>query len=483
MSRFIATPTSVLATGLVTLLSAAMLPAQDPQSAQTPFATIPYIDKAFGFELELPAGWNYDRTGFFGPGASLGLLRGSGPDGRSTLQILAFRQLQTPGFRQWIEYFSTQLSGITGIKQVRVKGEPDAERPAAYIVAEARLGFEQTRTLYYCVQFDPDTIWVLSYAFALPTRLDQAEDDEVPDSAADVAIPGQFTRLTDTLRIFYDPEFAQKLAVALQRGKDYLTRYQLQADIGKLRIDESVRYYEIRVAGRPIGFLSRRFSRESEPLQRPGRISNAKEGLRVRERSYRFAADGTTYFSKIDLFSSRDGETDLYELWEARIPPPETADSKPIITRDQCVREGETLFSTYTTSRSPSLPSPRRPIKLEATYLGLAWVRALPALLGPEPQSMRAFTIYDPESRTVVSHAVRARGEQPLPGRPAQQAHVFEMRVGFVEEPTVLYTDALGNMLRLECGELILNASTKTAIEKEFGQRRAEAEARLQAGR
>jgi len=461
-------------------LSVSAVYAQESQPSATQIPTIPYVDKAFGFELQVPAGWSYDRSGYFGPSGSLGLLRGVSPDGRSTLQILAFRELALPTFPAWIEFFVKQIGRIEGTEQVRVKGDRDTERPAAYVVVDARLGIDRVRTFYYCVQFDADTVWVFSYATSRGRAVGGGVEEATPGSVQDVNIPIEFKHLTGTLRVFYDPQLAEEMAVALQRGKDYLARYQLQADIRKLRIDESVRYYEIRVANKPVGYLTRQFTRASEPLQRPGRIPNAKEGLHVRERSYRFADDGTVHLSKIDLFSSRDAETDLYEVWQARLAPPVAGDLRPLITRDQCVREGDALFSTYTTSDDQGLPEPRRPLKLEPTYLGLAWARLLPALLGPEPRPTHAFTIYDPETRTLITHAIKLLGERPLPGTPGKKAYAFETRTGFVEQPAAIHTDANGNMLRFEADGLVLTAADKTTIEEKFGRRRDAANARLQ---
>lgn len=457
--------------------------AQESPSSATPVPIIPYVDKAFGFEMQVPGGWTYDRTGFFGPGGSLGLLRGVAPDGRATLQILVFREMQMQGFPDWIEFFVQQLSGMSGVERVQVKGDTASERPAAYVIAEAQIGLEHTHTLYYCVRFAADTVWVLSYAtVAIETASDDAED-ATPASTSGVKIPAQFTRLAKTLRVFYDSQVAGQIALALQRGKEYLVRSQLQVDVQKLRVDESVRFYEIRIADKPIGYLTRQFTREPEPLQRPDWGASPKEGLRVRERSYRFADDGTVHFSRIDLFSSRDGETDLYELWQTRIPPASAADPIPAITRDQCVREGDTLFSSYTTNRDQRLPDPRRPIKLDAAYLGLAWARLLPALLGPEPRPTHAFTIYDPETRTVISHAITPLGEKPLPGQTGRRVYAAETREGFVEQPALVYTDEHGNLLRLEAGELVLTLSDDARIEKRFGKQRDAAKARLERGR
>jgi hypothetical protein len=467
----------VMATSVVPVAAAC---AQESQASAGEVTTIRYVDKAFGFELQLPAGWNYDRAGFFGPGASLGLLRGAAPDSRSTLQVLLFRGLQSPNFSDWIEFFSDQLARIEGTERVGVKMNPAFDRPAAYVVVEARLGVERTRTLYYCVQFDADMVWVLASGTTLGRTIGDDAEERATQSVRDVSIPPDFSRLTSTLRVFYDPELAEQLAAALERGKDHLAHYRLQADIRNLRIDDSIRYYQIRVAGKPIGYLTRQFTREREPLQRPGLLSNAKEGLRVRERSYRFAEDGSAHLTRIDLFSSRDSETDLYEVWQAHIPPPDAPAVEPLILRDQCVREGDALFSTYTTSQDQGLPEPRRPLKLDATYLGLAWARLLPALLGPEPRPALAFTIYDPETRTLITHAVKPLGEKALAGRAGEKTYAYETREGFVEQPALVYTDEYGNLLRLEAGEFVLTASSQETVDKTFGGRRAAADARLE---
>ena len=200
----------------------------------------------------------------------------------------------------------------------------------------------------------------------------------------------------------------------------------------------------------------------------------------MRERSYRFDENGAAIYAKIDLFSSRDGDTDLYEIWQTHIPPPDSDDPQPLIACDHSVREAEALFSTYTTSRDTGLAEPRPPLKLDASYLGLAWARLLPALLGAEPQPMHAFTIYDSETRTLITHAVEPLGERPLPGNPAEPALAFETRTGFVEETGIAYTDAVGNLLRFEAGNLVLVLSDPRTIEQKFGRLRDAANARLQ---
>ena len=464
---------TTLAVALLTTL-APVISAQEPTSSESKQEAMPYVNKSFGFELQIPAGWNYDQTGFFGPGESLGVLRGASPNGQASLQILVFRDIETSTFPDWIEYFSKQLGTISGIQRVQVLGISKSERPSAYVIVSAQIGIDHTRTLYYCVQFDQDMIWVLSLATTAKGLTLNPTDESDPE------VPPEFKNLAKTLRVFYDPQLARRLAVALQHGKQYLARFQLRDDIRNLRIDESPRYFEIHVADKNIGYLTRQFSRASEPLQRPGTFSNAKEGLRVRERAYRFLEDGTVNFNKIDLFSSRDTETDLYELWQTRIPPPDSTETPLLVTRDQCIREGDTLFSTFTTNRDDALPEPRSPLKLNASFLGLAWVQLLPALLGPTPQAMLAFTIYDPETRTLITYAITALGEKPLAAFPNEKVYAYEIRTGFVEQPVIVHTDQYGNLLCFETGPFSLRLTDPETIERDFAARRAAANRRLQ---
>ena len=460
-------------TSLLVIVTAAALPAAG-QNAEPETPTFPYVNKAFGFEIRLPANWTYDHMGFFGPGGSLGLLRGAAAGGRSALQILVFREIDQPGFREWIEFFSEQLGNLEGTRGVRVQGVDEAQRPTANVIAEAQVGLNRTRTVYHCVQFDEDVIWVLAYA-----DVGQGESDEPFDPARELEIPPEIENLLKTLRVFYDAELARQTAQALQRGRHYIASFRLKEDVEKLRLDESVRYYEIVLSGKGIGFLTRQTAHEFEPLQNPGRFSNAKPGIRIKERSYRFADDGAVNYSQNDLFSSRDGETDLYEMVQMRIPAADKPDEKLVITHDQCIREADTLFSTYSTSRDTAPPAPRQPIKLSGGYLGLAWARVLPALLGTNRSDPIAFSIYDAETRTLITQALRPLGARSYAGAPVEKVFAFEVREGFMEKPGIVYVDEDGNLLRFEADRLAFTLQDEKTIEQRYGKRRDEANQRL----
>ena len=447
-----------------------------PAGAASP--GIAFVDKTFGFSMRVPGGWTYDRTGFFGPGGSLGVLRGASPDGRSSLQILVFREIKERAFSKWVEYFGQQLGEINGTQRVRVEGTRVAGRPAAMVVVDAKLGIDQTRTTYCCVRFDAGTIWVFSLAQVLGKT-----EGGGPGGRGDktVPVPAIVRRCVESLHVSYSEALAERMAAALGRGRAYLARFALQEAIRRLRLDTAVHYYEIRIKDRPVGYMTRRFQPDTEPLQGARRGARGKEGLHVREESYVFADDGAVDYARIDLFSSRDGETDLYEIWSAHIATTEGKGPVVRVTRDQCVRERDTLFSTFATNTDRGLPAPRRPLKLDDSYLGLAWVRALPGLLGTKPQPAIGFTIYDTETRTLVTHVTKALGQRPLPGSAGASAYAYETRAGFVETPGMAYTDAYGNLLRFEAGDFVLQRSTRADVEKRFGARRDEAARRLKA--
>lgn len=454
------------------LLAAILLtPIASPTAAQTNAtslpATVPYLDRTHGFELQLPANWHFDRTGFPGPEDSLGLIRGQSPGGLETLQILVFRQPRMPRFPAWIEHFSRQIGSISETTRVTVMGNQSAERPEAVVAVDSQIGADRTHSLYYCVQFDPSTIWVFSYAVVLG-----------PDEwQAKAAARARFEQLAGTLRVHYNPADAEKLRDALTAGLE-LRETQLPQLTRRLRPDESERYYEILFGGQPVGYMSRRLTRTEQSIINP--LSRLKKpGLRVRERAWRFADDGSAHYTRVDLFASDDLESDLLEIQEAHIPPEGSSDASIFTTLDQCIRQGDALFSIFTTSRDMVLPDPRRPLQLDRTFLGLAWVRLLPALVGTAPTPPRAFVIYDSQTRTLTTHMIEPLGPAELPGEPQTRAFVYRTREGLVDRPAMLFTDEQGLLLRLDAGELTLQQITAQRVESRYGPRREQVTRRL----
>ena len=150
-------------------------------------------------------------------------------------------------------------------------------------------------------------------------------------------------------------------------------------------------------------------------------------------------------------------------------------------TLDQAIREGDVLFLSRSSTVDAGLPEPRRPLALDPAYLGLAWVRLLPGLLGAKAGPARAFVIYDADTRGLTTHQIEPLGRRALPGGGGAEALAFRTREGFIAQPATLYADERGILLRLEAGELLVTRSDAASIEEKFGKRRDAAAAAIRA--
>jgi hypothetical protein len=93
---------------------------------------------------------------------------------------------------------------------------------------------------------------------------------------------------------------------------------------------------------------------------------------------------------------------------------------------------------------------------------------------------MVAVTVYDTETRTLITHVIKPMGAKSLQGSTGTSAQAFETWAGFCEKPSLVYTDAEGNLLRYEAGPLVLRLSSAAEIEREFGRRRDAVNVRLE---
>lgn len=439
--------------------------AQTPATAPTSQPAILHVEPAFGFELQLPGGWDYDRSRFQEFEDSIGLLRGRAAGGRQGLQILVFRSFPMKPFEDWVIDFGKAVGELTNSPRVDWETWRLPPRAGAILTCTSKLGALTTRSHYLCVPFDPNTVWVLIYTSSAASAADEQ------------AIRQAFDRIINTLRIHYDPDEAERLAPAFERGKALLERLRGQAD--RVRFDDAEYAYEMTLGGRPIGYLTRRLSREDYVFSgRAAKRRYAKAGLRVRERSWRFLDDGTIRHTRLDLFSSFDGQSELIENQQTMLPPPGAAPTEVLVRTDQVVREADVLFSSLTTSRDTTLPEPSKPISVGPVYLDQAWVRLLPRLLSGEPNEPVAVAIYDSETRALLSHVARPLGERRLEGVP-QTVHAFELRDGLIGRPSTAYVDANGSLLRLEAAELTIQRVPREKIERQYGPRRDEARRRF----
>jgi hypothetical protein len=269
------------------------------------------------------------------------------------------------------------------------------------------------------------------------------------------------------------------MADDLERGRAFLEK--LRGGGLDFQVDGVERFYEVSIAGSPIGYLTRRISREEYDFSQPkARRRSVKPGLRLRERMWRFAEDGTVRVTRVDAFSSFDLQSEMIQNRQTQIPAPDVA-QPPLVKTDECVREGDVLFSSFTTTLDTHLPDPRRPIQLGPVYLDWAWVRLLPGLLAGEA-GPHAFATYDSDTRALITLTFRPLGKQASPGAADAAAQAFEVRAGFSPHTSRLYVDQQGVVRRVEIGDLTVTLSTKEEVERRFGARRDEAEKRLKAG-
>jgi hypothetical protein len=338
-------------------------------------------------------------------------------------------------------------------------------RAGAILSYASKVAGTATHSHWVCLPFDPNTVWVLTYSGSV-----YGEDDENQ-------LQADFKQLIGTLRVHYTPEAAEKLAPALERGQALLATLRKQAE--RVQLDENEHYYEITIGGKPIGYFRRRVSTEEYVFSRSdARNRSTKKGVRVRERSWRFADDGTVRYTRLDLFSSFDLRSEVIENQQIQVPAPDFQPQELLIKTDRVLREDEVAFSSFTTNRDRGLPDPRKPITVGPVYLDLAWVRLLPGLLLSTSQEPHAFVIYDFDTRGLLSHAVQPLGEKNL-ADVADPVYGFEVREGFIEQPSLVYTDRRGFLVRLEAGSLAFTRVTREQIEQKYGQRRDEARERF----
>lgn len=439
---------------------------QDTQPAPTSMPTFRYSDPGFGFELELPAGWDYDRSRFQQFQDSIGLLRGYSGDGHSGLQILVFRSFPMPAFEDWIVSFGKALAELTNAQRVDWETWQLPPRAGAILTYSSKLGSTTTRTHYLCVPFDANTVWVLIYS------------GSAGQPAEEQRLRAAFNQVIRTLRIHYDPTEVEKLAPAYERGQALLARLAERAH--DVRIDDGTYYYAMILDGRPIGYLSRRVSREEHDFSRPeARQREVKPGIRLRERWWRFADDGTAWHGRVDLFSSFDRQSELIEDQQTQIPPPDAAAAQLFTRTTSAIREARVLVPSFTTSRDTALPEPSKPIEVGPVYLDGAWSRLLPGLLlGDTGREPYAFATYNPEARALLALVIRSLGPQQIDGW-KDTVHGFEVREGFVDAAGRLLCDQRGVLVRAESGDLVLQRMSQQALESQFGERRAAAERRL----
>ena len=468
-------------------------PAGDQPTTTSAPATIPYADAAFGFELQVPAGWEYDRARYQQYRNSIGLLRGRSGGGQRVMQIQIFRiepdvraatssqpaRVELRKFEEWLADFSQTLAD-NGDAAVPVDTDPNGRaavvkselwsgppRSGALLIYQSRMGPSVARTLVVCIPFDPSTVWVFMY-----TGL-------APDEASATVLRREFETIARSLVVHYDPAEVQQLLAAFERGRALIER--VRKDGAQARPDETEYWYRIVVGGKSTGYITRRVSREEHDFSSAGaKHRDVRLGLRIRERSWRFSEDGTVRHTRLDMFSGFDGVNELLENQSTQFPAPDVQPQRLLVKTDQVVRKQDVLFSSLTTSLDRMAPEPGKPVNVGPVYLDLAWLRLAPGLLlAPgTPAEAHALATYSTDTRSIVSQTITPLGEKQLERLPEGvkgPVYAFEWREGMAPNTTLLYTDGRGTLVRVVGGDLVVERVTQEAVEREWGRKRDEA--------
>lgn len=443
---------------LVGLILVSRSAAQDVTSSPSHSPTGRYTENNFGFSIELPADWIIDRTRFIGLDGSIGLSHCRNREGSQSSQILIFRDSQPRDFAAWCESFTKRLLQSEGVSSVRGDPSESPSRPAFTIKVTGQSGGEQSVRRFYCVPFDANTVWVLIFASIHP-------DPRIHESAN-----REFDAAVASLRVFYNAESKEAMNAALERGRGVIAEL---AKIGpEVRIDAEPHYYMLDSPDGPVGYLW---------IQHQHAVQDGKPGLRVKERGWQFSRNGTATQTRSDFFASFDGRTEQNETRITAIAPLErsnTPDRGILITLDQCIREGDSLFSSFSISDQPTRSESRLPIETGPFYLPLAWSRLFPKLIGTAATEPVGFVTYDPQIRGLVSRTIRSVGTKPDPSD-GILCSAFEVREGYSPDATVLYVTDTGHVRFTGDERLKIRATTKADVDRLFGAKRSQAEQRL----
>lgn len=446
---------------IVPLVLASCLPAALAKDESTPttMPTVDYVDPAFGFELNLPAAWEYDRTRFQHYRNSLGVLRGRSPTGDRSMRILVFRDFELTPFEEWLIAFGKDLGRLTNSKRIDWETWSLPPRAGAVLTFTSKIGADQTRTFYLCVPFDPSTIWVLAYSGHARSPQEQE------------LLRREFETIINSLKIHYDPQDVERLEPAFERGQRLI---QVIHEHGRrVRLDEDTYYYELTSAEKGVGYLTRQIAKEDFVFAgRHALRGNAKEGVRLRERIWQFIEDGPARYTRLDAFTSFDLLSEQIENWQKEMPPADAESQDILVRTDQVSREADVLVSSFWTSLDRNIPDPAKPIRVGPVYLDQAWVRLLPGLLlsNPEEHGLYAFAVYNSDLHGLLAYTIRLLGEAELKGHEGR-TFSFEVREGFVAEPARIWTDERGVLVRLEAGELRVQRRPQAEIERKYGER------------
>ncbi|MCG3126387.1 MAG: hypothetical protein CHACPFDD_01222 [Phycisphaerae bacterium] len=419
-------------------------------------AGVTYSDYSFGFQTSLPTGWMLDRTRFVAADGGTGVLRGQVATGGRTVEFVVYRTKTDQPFSEWFAEFERSLAAIEGTTRVESRKLDPAADAVAAIEVDALLSVPVKR-LHHVTRMNPTTYLVISFAAV------GGEPEQVQK------LTSEFTTAAQSVRLLCSPEADERLAKALDRGAEEARRTNAAAADRATATDEL--HYFVRLKGETVGHASFQASRE---------VMEKKAGLRVRERSWRFDGDERAQYSRTDLFASFNGLTELIESQVTQLTAQKGGEPTATTTLDQCIREGDTLFSSFSTSERPDRADSRPPMTVGPAYLSLAWFRRVPRIIEEREGVEFGFAVYDPTIRAQTTQVVRFLGRRASAGG-TRPARTYEIREGYAPSGAILQVDDDGNMLSYEAGDMMLQRAAKSAVDERFAARQRPYDAKLRA--
>ncbi len=419
-----------------------------------------YVDGTYGFSIRPPRGWDLDRQ-LARESRGVRLLR----------MVNAVSQNRTEEMR---------LNRIAGEKQPAAAMEETLQRTARSLELEySRVdilsqqvqevagraggvvtaliwteGFEHLR-LVGIVQAEPGIQIVLTYDG--PSELRQSRE-------------ALFQLVLGSLKLLVDASSEGKFEEALQEGAAWLSGLNRAAMERAIGPDE---FFEIRLEDEPIGAVR---------VERADYAWKKRPGVRVRERGWTFEPDGricrsqTTLFVGFDLRSER-WKTSVTTLIPAKGDLPERLEN----AWEEGLRDGDVLLSSQAYQLGQP-PTENPPLRLPPTYAPRAVVRVLPRLLDDlDTKRTIGFMVFDHQRAGLVLRTVTLKGPSQLPVGASVEGKVFriEEREGVSTEPSDVYVDDKGRVLRIKTGKLTLVPIEAKDLEVRFGKRVAETEEKM----
>ena len=251
--------------------------------------TFTYEDHTFGFELQLPSDWEYDRARYPGNDGSIGLLRGWYGTGQRSLKLEIYRSNRPNAFPDWVESFAKKIAAIRGTVEVDVKTRNE-KRGDCIIETKGTTAVSDSKLYYVCVPYDDRTVWVLSVSALgnVPDNLQRAE--QTVETAY------------RTLKIHYSPAGQKELSAKLYRGRAVID--QLKSGALPVAIDTKERFYEMVGPDGPTGYISFRIANE---------VRRDKRGWRIRTHTWEFGRKSAARYVRTSAFCAQDFRSGLIE--------------------------------------------------------------------------------------------------------------------------------------------------------------------------